>query len=149
MPQITYGLRANREEKVKYDEFIKEVQTRGHMHSREEAEKATRATLETLAERLVGGEPQDLASQLPPELAEYMRYEGEEESEPFSLDEFFERVNRRDEGVDLPRAVYHARVVMEVLQDAVTKGEIDHVRSQLPAEYEPLFEAGSQGEMNT
>ena len=54
---------------MKYGEFIKEVQDRGHMDSREEAEKATRATLEALAERLAGGEPHDLASQLPPELA--------------------------------------------------------------------------------
>jgi uncharacterized protein (DUF2267 family) len=134
---------------VKYDEFIKEVQSRGQMESREEAERAARATLETLAERLAGGEPHDLASQLPPELAGYLRYEGEETSEPFSLDEFFERVAQRDEGVDQPRAVYHARVVMEVLGDAVTRGEMNHVRSQLPSEYDPLFEAGSRGEMDT
>jgi uncharacterized protein (DUF2267 family) len=134
---------------VKYDEFIKEVQDRGHMDSRGEAEQATRATLEALAERLAGGEPHDLASQLPPELAQYLRYEKEETSNPFSLDEFFERVNERDEGVDLPRAVYHARVVIGVLQDAVARGEIAHVRSQLPAEYSPLFEAGSQGQMST
>ena len=71
---------------MKYDEFIKEVQTHGHIESREEAERATRATLETLAERLVGGEPHDLASQLPPELAEHLRYEGEETGNPFSLE---------------------------------------------------------------
>ena len=65
------------------------------------------------------------------------------------MDEFFERVTERDEGVDQPKAVYHARVVMEVLGDAVTKGEMNHVRSQLPEEYEPLFQAGSQGEMST
>ena len=70
---------------MKYDEFIKEVQTRGHIESREEAERATRATLETLAERLAGGEPHDLASQLPPELAEHLWYEGEETGNPFSL----------------------------------------------------------------
>ncbi len=134
---------------MKYDEFIKEVQNRGHMESQEEAETATRATLETLAERLAGGEPQDLASQLPPELAEHMRYEGEETSNPLSLDEFFERVNERDPGVDLPRAAYHARVVVDVLEDAVTEGVMDHVRSQLPEEYGPLFEAGSQGAMDT
>jgi len=98
---------------------------------------------------LAGGEPKDLASQLPPELAGYMRYEGEETNNPFSLDEFFERVNERDEGVDQPRAVYHARVVMEVLREAATKGAMDDVRSQLPDEYAPLFEAGSQGEMTT
>lgn len=52
------------------------------------------------------------------------------------------------EEADEPNAVYHARVVMEVLQNAITKGEIDDVRSQLPPEYAPLFEAGSQGEMS-
>ncbi len=134
---------------MKYDEFIKEVQTRGHMESHQEAEKATRATLQTLAERLAGGEPHNLASQLPPELAEHLRYEGEETSNPFSLEEFFKRVNEKDGGVDQPRAVYHARVVMEVLQEAVTEGEMNDVRSQLPDEYAPLFDAGSQGEMST
>lgn len=133
---------------MKHDEFIKEVQTRGHMESRQEAERATQATLQTLAERLAGGEPHDLASQLPPELAQHLRYEGEETSNPFSLEEFFKRVNEKDGGVHRPRAVYHARVVMEVLQEAVTEGEMDDVRSQLPDEYAPLFEAGSQGEMS-
>lgn len=132
---------------MKHDEFIREVQNRGHMESREEAERATKATLETLAERLAGGESQDLASQLPPELAEHMRHEGEETANPFSLDEFFERVNQKDEGVDLPTAAYHARVVVEVLGDAVTQGAMEHVRSQLHDEFSPLFEAGSQGEM--
>ncbi len=132
---------------MKYDEFIKEVQDRGHMESREEAQRATRATLESLSERLAGGEPQDLASQLPPELAEHMRHEGEETSNPFSLDEFFEKVNERDPGVDLPGAAYHARVVVEVLGDAVSQGVMEHVRSQLRDEYDPLFEGGSQGRM--
>ncbi len=134
---------------MKYDEFIKEVQDRGHMESREEAQRATRATLEILAQRLAGGEPQDLASQLPPELAEHMRHEGEETSNPFSLDEFFERVNEQDSGVDLPETAYHARVVIEVLGDAVTQGVMEHVRSQLPDEYDPLFEGGSQGKMSS
>lgn len=134
---------------MKYDEFIEQVQDRGHMESREEAETAARATLQTLAERLRGGEADDLASQLPPELAEHLRHDKAGTGEQLSLDEFFERVNERDEGVDLPRAVYHARVVVEVLQDAVTRGEIRDIRSQLPDEYAPLLEAGSQGEMDT
>ena len=133
---------------MKYDEFIKQVQERGHMDSREEAEKAVRATLETLAERLRGGEAHDLASQLPPELAEYLGHERAGAGESFSLDEFFERVNERDRGVDLPGAVYHARVVIDVLGDAVTQGEIEDIRSQLPQEFAPLFEAGSQGKMD-
>lgn len=132
---------------MKRDEFVEEVQERGHMGSREEAESAIRATLQTLAERLRGEEAEHLASQLPPGIAEHLRYERAGES--FDLQEFFDRVDERDEVADEPRAVYHARVVIEVLGDAVTEGEMDDIRSQLPAEYAPLFEAGSQGEMDT
>lgn len=130
-----------------YDEFIKEVQDRGHMDSRERAEETVRATLRTLAERLAGGEPHDLTSQLPPGLAEHVRYDEEQKSEPFSLQEFFQRVAEK-EGTEAPNAVHQAQVVMEVLQDAVTRGEIDNVKSQLPREYAPLFEAGNQVEMD-
>ena len=51
------------------------------------------------------------------------------------------------ESVDVPEAVYHARVVIEVLSEAVSKGEMDDVRAQLPAEFDRLFEAGSRGHM--
>lgn len=76
----------------------------------------------------------------------YLRLAKKKES--FALDEFFRRVAEREgAGVDLPQAVFHARVVMEVVQEAVSPGQIDDVRAQLPAEYDPLFEAGSTGEM--
>ena len=52
---------------MKHDEFIGRVQHYARLASRGDAERATRATLETLGERLAGGEPKDLASQLPPE----------------------------------------------------------------------------------
>jgi uncharacterized protein (DUF2267 family) len=57
---------------LKYDEFIGQVRHRAGLGSHAEAERATRATLETLAERLAGGEAHDLAAQLPPELARYL-----------------------------------------------------------------------------
>jgi uncharacterized protein (DUF2267 family) len=41
------------------------------------------------------------------------------------------------EGVS--QAVRHARAVATVLQTAVTRGELDDVRSQLGNEYEELF----------
>ena len=53
---------------MKHDEFIGRVQHYARLASRGDAERATRATLETLGERLAGGEPKDLASQLPPEI---------------------------------------------------------------------------------
>lgn len=124
---------------MKYDEFINGVQERGHLGSREEAEAAAGSTLQTLAERLAGGEPHDLASQLPSGLAEHVRYDGEQESDPFSLEEFYRRVADK-EGTGESEATQHAQVVMGVLRDAVTAGEIEDVRSQLPSGYVELFE---------
>jgi uncharacterized protein (DUF2267 family) len=50
-------------------------------------------------------------------------------------------------GVDPPQAVFHARAVIEVLGQAVSQGELDDVRTQLPAEFDRLFEAGRTGHM--
>lgn len=127
-----------------HDEFIGKVQNYARLHSRGVAEMATRAVLETLAERLNGGEAKDLAAQLPPTMQAYL--ECPQPGQRFGLDEFFRRVSVR-EGADLPDAVYHARAVIHVLQEAVTPGEIDDVRGQLPAEYDRLFEAGPHGKL--
>ena len=62
---------------MKHDEFIGQVQHRARLSSRGAAERATRATLEPLAERLAGGEADDLAAQLPLELGEHLRREGQ------------------------------------------------------------------------
>lgn len=131
---------------MKHDTFIGEVQHRARLSSRGEAERATRATLETLAERLAGGEANDLASQLPPEIGKHLQGMNAGDGERFSLDTFFQRVSRR-ENVDLPKAVFHARAVMEVVREAVSPGEINDVCAQLPADFAPLFEAGSTGRM--
>lgn len=130
---------------MNYSEFIGHVQNRGRMASEGEALTATRATLEVLGQRLAGGEPSNLGAQLPEEIARFLMVEGGA-GERFDLDEFFRRVSER-EGVDLPVSVHHARAVIAVLQDAVSRGEIDDVRAQLPEEFAPLFEAGGEGEM--
>jgi uncharacterized protein (DUF2267 family) len=129
---------------MQYDEFIGQVQHRARMSSRREAERAVEATLQTLAERLVGGAAGNLAAQLPPDLGRLLT-EAESTGREFGLREFFELVAER-EGVDPPKAAYHARCVIDVLKDA-TQGVLDKVRAQLPDEWDPLFEAGSEGEM--
>ena len=123
---------------MRYDEFIGQVQHRALLSSRAEAERATRATLETLAERLVGGEAHDLAAQLPPELARNLQLPDAGIGAKLTLDEFFELVRER-EGVDLEDATLHARVVIGVLTEAVSQGEIKDVRVQLPAAFAQLF----------
>ncbi|MFL5626313.1 MAG: DUF2267 domain-containing protein [Ktedonobacteraceae bacterium] len=131
---------------MKYDEFISQVQQRALLDRREEAEKAIHATLQTLGERLAGGETKDLASQLPPEMALSLIMGQEGVPAKFSLDEFFWLVSQR-EGVDLAHATDHARVVTALLSEVVTMGEIENVRTQLPKDFARLFEVENEGDL--
>lgn len=130
---------------MQYDQFVGEVQNRARLPSRGETVRAIQATLETLAERVAGGEVEDLAAQLPPELGTHLQ--DAEGTERFSVDDFFLRVAAK-QSADVPDAAHHARAVMAVLQEAITTGELEDVRAQLPDSYTPLFEAGSEGEMD-
>ena len=134
------------EDRVKYDEFIAQVQRRADFNTKDEAVRATRAVLETLGERLAGGEPKDLAAQLPPEIASYLQQPFAGSGIPFTLDDFFMRVAER-EGSELAEATFHARVVLGLLAEVVTMGEIENVRAQLPAEFRQLFEVENEGEL--
>jgi uncharacterized protein (DUF2267 family) len=135
---------------VNHDEFIGQVQSRARLASRGDAERATRATLETLGERLSGGAAQNLAAQLPTEIGEHLRRVSTSEEatgDSFSLDEFFDRVAER-ENAEVPEAAFHARTVIEVAAEATTGGVVTKVREQLPDDFNRLFEAGSTGRMN-
>jgi uncharacterized protein (DUF2267 family) len=121
-----------------YHEFIGQVQHRAQLPTFEDAVKATRVTLETLAERLSGGAPSNLAAQLPQEIGLYLLGTGSGSGHRMSLGEFDELIAVR-EGEDLPKASFHARAVMSVVQDAVSPGEFVKVRAQLPVDYAPLF----------
>lgn len=127
-----------------YNEFVGQVHNRARLASRGEAVQAINATLETLSERLTKEQADHLAAQLPQEIGNYLRQT--KNNERFDLQQFFERIAER-EPADLPEAVHHARAVISVLDEAVTPGEMKDVRSQLPEEYNKLFEAGSEGEM--
>ncbi len=65
------------------------VQHRVRIGSRGEVERATRAMLETLAERLVGNEAHDLAAQLPPELVHSLQPSDAGIGATLTLDKFF------------------------------------------------------------
>ncbi len=123
---------------MKRDEFLKHVQSVAQLDSREEAERATRATFEILAERIVGDEAKDLASQLPQDLGQYLRGREGENGQAFSLKEFYQRVADK-EGVEPSVAAMHVRAVFTVLQQAVTPGEFADVRANFSPDYEELF----------
>jgi uncharacterized protein (DUF2267 family) len=133
---------------MKYDEFVGQVQNRAQLGSRGEAVAAIRATLENLAMRLNYESADKLASQLPREIGYYMTNapRADYRAERVTLDEFFERV-AESEPADLPDAVYHARVVMEVVSEAVSRGEIEKLVAQLPDEFDRFVYSGSEGRM--
>jgi uncharacterized protein (DUF2267 family) len=100
------------------------------------AERIEHATLRTLADRISGGEAQDLAAQLPGQLQDDLR-PPREEAEAFGVDEFVRRVAERgDIGPDEART--GAAAVLTTVREAVTPGEFDDVLSQLPQEYGEL-----------
>jgi uncharacterized protein (DUF2267 family) len=123
---------------VQYDEFIKQVQNQAQVNSREAAEKAVVATLETLKERIVGDEASQLAAQLPENLAKHLRGREGQFGDHFKLDEFYNRVSQK-EGVDRSTAATHVKAVFSVLNTAVTPGEFEDVKLNFSEDYSELF----------
>jgi uncharacterized protein (DUF2267 family) len=125
-------------------DFLGRVQNKAHLPTLDAAVQATRATLETLAERLGPNEARQLGIKLPREIQEYL-LTGAPATERFSSDEFLGRVSAR-EGVDLGESTRHARAVIEVLSQAVSPVEMVDVLDRLPADYARLF-IGAEGKM--
>jgi uncharacterized protein (DUF2267 family) len=119
---------------VEYTEFVRIVAQQTGLDM-EGAERPTRATLETLAERLSRGEARDLLQQLPPEMKSWIYTETD--PQPFDVDEFLRRVAER-EGVDVETAERHARAVFWALGYAVSADEIDDMAADLPHDFAPL-----------
>lgn len=121
---------------MEFLEFIQKVES--SMRGSGEAEQAVMAVFETLGERLSGGEASDIAAQLPEEFRGPLE-SASGEPESFGVERFFERVGEK-EGVNKNTATEHARAVMAVLGQAITSGELQDVRSQLPQEFHPLLQ---------
>ncbi len=123
---------------MKYDDFIQQVQTVAQLDSRQAAEQATRATLETIAERIVGDEASHLAAQLPSELQPCLQGHAGENGGSFSLQEFYRRVSQKA-GTAPTAAAVQARAVFMVLTEAVTPGEFADVKANFSDDYNELF----------
>lgn len=122
---------------MQHDEFVGAVQHRADLASRGEAIRVTRATLETLGERLQPGEASDLAGALPMEIDYFLH--NARSGEIFGFDEFVERVSQRAQA-DQADALFYAKVVIDVVETAVPDTELDDVTAQLPDAYDELFE---------
>jgi uncharacterized protein (DUF2267 family) len=144
------GISAGGETEVHHDAFIGQVQARARLRSRGEAERATRAVLETLGDRIPEGLADNLAAQLPQEIGDHLRRTevlgGAGTGVRFGRDEFITLVSERS-GFDGPKAAFASRAVCEVVGEAVQGGLMAKVREGLPTDLQVLVTAGSSGEM--
>lgn len=116
-------------------EFYTIVRQQATLESVEEAETVADAVLETFAERLSAGESEEIAGELPDELAGAIGTG--DEGEDFGPDEFRTRVERRAD-VDEDLAVQAIRATVRALEEAAGEAFTD-VREQFPGEYDGLF----------
>jgi uncharacterized protein (DUF2267 family) len=133
--------RGRRDEVVKVEAFLRRVADRA-LVDEDTAWQATQAVLETLAERIAGGEVDDLIVHLPVQLHPPLK-RGKElsggKATRMPLDEFVDRVAER-EGVDHEQAREHARAVLSTLREVIPDREVFDVTVQLPDEYDVLLE---------
>lgn len=116
---------------MKYRELVKKVQDYSGF-SDKESEDALQLVTETLATRLTEGERKDFASQLPEELKE-MTLSIEGQQEKLSKDEFYKEIEET-QGIDEGHAKKQIMAVWQALKDALTPGQIDHIKTQLPGD---------------
>jgi uncharacterized protein (DUF2267 family) len=124
-----------------YAKFVKEVKMRTNTKSEDEALKAIKAVLESLSEHLSGEEPGHLASQLPQAIGKYLKTPGG--SKRFTPDDFYRMVEEKEK-VDRETATHHTRGIMEVLRLAVSRGEVEHIKAQLPEEFYEILNLDHQ-----
>jgi uncharacterized protein (DUF2267 family) len=134
---------------VNYTEFIDAVARRARVPS-EEAEDVTRATLETLTDRITAGQASRIAGQLPVELRQHLHKTtsaiGAQIAESFGVDEFVERVAERGGG-DLTMADGGMRAVLSTIGEVVSRDELEDLVSQLPKEFWEMIQAGARVEV--
>jgi uncharacterized protein (DUF2267 family) len=121
---------------VKYDQMVKAVNERAGLGDRAEAERTLRVVVQTLSDRLLGGEADDLLAQLPEPLKSEITVTPA--ADPMNPQEFIERVGR-DLGLPEEEARDRVRAVFATLHDAVTEGEWEEVVGQLDRKYAELI----------
>lgn len=119
------------------DEVIGETGWNSHR-----AYSALRSVLHVLRDRLTADEAADLGAQLPL-LVRGLYYEGWRPSAPAlkyrHKEDFLQRVAQQCPGLAEDERELAVRAVFKVLTRHVTSGEIDHVKTQLPADVRALW----------
>jgi CBS domain-containing protein/uncharacterized protein (DUF2267 family) len=128
---------------MKHDEFIGYVQHLARLASRGDAERATRAVLETLAERVEPHVAEHVAAQLPGEIGHHLRRRTE--FRRMSVSDYYFRVSMT-EGIEYDEAVDHVRAVMTVILHAASAGVIEKLKAELPEEFDQIFQPMSDAD---
>jgi uncharacterized protein (DUF2267 family) len=115
---------------MEYRQLVKRVQDYSGFSDRE-SEEALRLFVETLSSQLEPGERKDFASQLPRELQDLaLSVRGTTRN---TVNDIYEEMSTmQDISTDHAKKQVHA--AWEALKDAISDGEIEHIRNQLPDE---------------
>lgn len=125
---------------MNHTQFVEGVQRRAALGSSEEADRIIQAALEALAEHLSKDAAEDLATQLPQEIGQYLRHRRVGESgEALALDEYVDHVGERVDARDPEQAASYTRAVLRTVEEASEAGS---GHSSLPQELDPLLERG-------
>lgn len=123
------------------DEFLVRMNQLGGPDDPHQSAEVLKVVLEDLGKRLTGNEPHNLAAQLPEAFKAPLTAHTDAESVTDDVDDFLRRTaDHLGPDVDPEQARHQVRAVFATLAEAVSAGEIDNVRSQLPAGFGPLFE---------
>ncbi len=125
---------------MQYEAFIQLVQDRGGLRDRALAEDVTRATLETLGERLSAADAAGVAAQLPEDLGACLAHRASPTTAPsdFGAEDFYRKVADRCE-LSSQDAREPVRAVFITLREAISEGEYTALLTSLPHGYGDLF----------
>ncbi len=119
-------------------EFYRKVRDQLCLADDQEAETASRVVLAALADRITPDERNDLASQLPKELGDFVKGRGGA-PQKMDMDTFISRIQGDLDVMTWDHAADIARGVFSVLKEAVSEGEWEDIVSQLPRELQEMF----------
>ncbi|GAA3299325.1 DUF2267 domain-containing protein [Dactylosporangium vinaceum] len=105
--------------------------------AKEEAADLIRATLEEMGKQLSGGELQELAINLPEDLAANLPPRHDGGAHPVPLHNFLHALARRT-GLKQEEVTRGVRAVLTTLSQTADGTHLRHALSQLPAEYRAL-----------
>lgn len=120
-------------------EFIQQIQHRASLEQYEEAHQLAVATLEALGQSVSGGQAQQLAQWVPPELGEELTGHTGHAS-AFDKSNFLDKIGGKIFTVDIERVEQYVRVTLQTVRSYAPTEEFDNTIAQLPDELAALFD---------